>query len=173
MCGLRANEDLKRWIRDFLAPRSFQIKTNRVIGVAKMTGGPPQGSPLSPNIFRIYMSAMVRRAEELDEPYQAAKHSNRMNTRATGLKRSFESLQFIDDCNSIVHGSVKDMDRALGKAAEEFKLKWDHSKDWNNGVHLGVNLNAKKHQKYRENKGNTAFQLVRRLSRLPPGEKKK
>ena len=63
------------------------------------------------------------------------------------LKRLFESLQFIDDCNSVVHGSVKDMDRSLGQAAEEFKLKWDRSKDWKNGVHLGVNLDRKRHQR--------------------------
>ena len=42
------------------------------------------------------------------------------------------------------------MDRALGQAAEEFKLKWDRRKDWKNGVHLGVNLDKKKYQKYRD-----------------------
>lgn len=64
------------------------------------------------------------------------------------------------------------MDMALGQAAEEFKLKWDRSKDWKNGVHLGVNLDKRKHQKYRENKANAAFMLIKRLTRLPPREKK-
>ena len=85
--------------------------------------------------------------------------------------RSFESLQFIDDCNSVVHGNVKDMDKALGQAAEEFKLKWDRSKDWKNQTHLGVNLDRKRHQKFREGKVNAAFQLVRRLTRLPPRQR--
>ena len=65
------------------------------------------------------------------------------------------------------------MDRALGQAAEEFKLQWDWSKDWKNEVHFGVNLNRGKHQKYREKKANAAFMLIRRLSRLPRKEKKK
>ena len=70
-------------------------------------------------------------------------------------------------------GDVKDMDRALGQAAEEFKLKWDRSKDWTNGIHLGVNLCRNRHQKFRQAKANAAFQLIRRLTRLPPREKKK
>ena len=63
-----------------------------------MTGGTLQGSPLSPSLFTIYMSAMVRRGEELDR---------------------------------------------------------------------------QRHQKFREGKANAAFQLVRRLTRLPPRKKKK
>ena len=37
----------------------------------------------------------------------------------------------------------------------------------------GVNLDPKKHAKYREGKARAAFQLVKRLSRLPLREKKK
>ena len=36
----------------------------------------------------------------------------------------------------------------------------------------GVNLDRKKHQKFREGTANASFQLVRRRSRLPPREKK-
>ena len=43
----------------------------------------------------------------------------------------------------MVIGNVKDMDRALGHAADEFQLS---SKDWKNAVHLGVNLNKTRHQ---------------------------
>ena len=62
------------------------------------------------------------------------------------------------------------MDRALGQAAEEFRLESDRSK---NQVHLGVNLGRKRHQKFREEKANAGFQLNRTLTRLPPREKKK
>lgn len=56
------------------------------------------------------------------------------------------------------------MDRAPGKAAEEPKPKWDHSKNWKNIGHLGVKFDRKGHQKFREETGNAAFQLVRRLT---------
>ena len=49
------------------------------------------------------------------------------------------------------------MDRALGQAAEEFKLKWDRSKDWKNDVHLGVNLDKKRHHKFREEEADGPF----------------
>lgn len=128
-------------VKAFLAPRSFQIKANGMIGEATMTVGTPQGSSLSPSIFTIYMSEMVRGAQELDREHQASKMRNTRNVRsrssAKHLESSFQSLQFIDDSNSVVHGDVKDMDRALTQAADEFELTWDQAKDWKNGVHLG------------------------------------
>ena len=128
-----------------------------------MTGGTPQGTPLSPSLFMIYMSAMVKRREEIDEKLQR-ESNERHNLRSNGrppLTRSLKSLQFINDCNSIVHGNVKDMDKALGQAAEEFKLKWDRRKPWKNKIHLRVNLDRKRHQKFTEGKANAGFQLVR------------
>ena len=47
------------------------------------------------------------------------------------------------------------------------------AKDWKNKVHLGVNLNARKHWKFRTGRAEAAFNIVRRLSRLPPEEKRK
>ena len=73
------------------------------------------------------------------EFFNGKRHNLRGNARQTPAK-SFDSLQFIDDCNSIVHGNIKDMDRALQQAALEFKLKWDRSKHWKN---LGVNIDRK------------------------------
>ena len=97
-----------------------------------MTGGTLQGSPLSPSLPTIYMLAMVKRGEELDAELQRVKnekHNLRQNGRPPPT-RSFESLQFIDidDGNSIVCGNVKDMNRTLGQAADELKLKWGRSK---------------------------------------------
>ena len=49
----------------FLEPRTFDIKIDRrTIGRTRMTGGTPQGSPLSPAIFVVYMSHMVTQAQQ-------------------------------------------------------------------------------------------------------------
>lgn len=87
------------------------------------------------------MSAMVKRAEKLDAEHQAAKRRARNHA-----PKSFTSLQSINDCNSVVHGNVQHMDKVLGQAVEEFKLRWDRTKDWKDGAHLGVNLNRNRHQ---------------------------
>ena len=63
---LGGHKGLQEWIYDWLAPRRFNIEVdNQVIGSTKMTGGTPQGSPLSPALFTIYMSKVVWKAEEL------------------------------------------------------------------------------------------------------------
>ena len=55
-------EDLALWVRGFLRPRPLSRKVDhRVTGNATMTGGTPEGSPLSPSLYTIYMSAMVDR----------------------------------------------------------------------------------------------------------------
>ena len=64
------------------------------------------------------------------------------------------------------------MDQAGQQAAREFKMSWDREKDWKNSTHLGVNLDSRKHWKYRTAKARGAWQMVRRLTRLPPKEKK-
>jgi len=99
---------------------------------------------------------------------------HQMDTRSGRSRKDvFIPLQYIDDVNSVRVGKEKQMDEALEKAAREYKLKWDRSKDWKNEVHLGVNLNARKHWKFRTGRAEAAFNIVRRLSRLPPGEKRK
>ena len=65
------------------------------------------------------------------------------------------------------------MDEVLEGAAREVRLRWDHTKDWKGGVHMGVNINEQRHWKFREEKANAAFQLVRRPSMLPPREKER
>ena len=135
---LNDHEDLREWVANFLAPREFDITVDdRVIGSTKMTGGTPQGPPLSPSLFTIYMSAIIRRAQQLDRE----RDQNRISHQAlrSGPKvagGSCRLLQFIDDCNPIVTGDPRDMDSALTEAAEEFKLVWDHTKDWKSGIHL-------------------------------------
>jgi len=65
------------------------------------------------------------------------------------------------------------MDKALESVAKEFNLQWDRSKDWKNGVHLGVDMNGRKHWKFRTGRAEAAFNMIRRLTRLPPEEKRK
>ena len=62
---------------------------------------------------------------------------------------------------------------SLESAAAEYHLQWDRSKDWKNGVHLGVDMNGRKHWKFRTGRAEAAFNMIRRLTRLPPEEKRK
>jgi len=45
---------LREWIDDWLAPRQFSMEMS---GQVAMTGETPQGSPLSPALFTVYMSS--------------------------------------------------------------------------------------------------------------------
>jgi len=79
-------------------------------------------------------------------------------------------LSFIDDVNGVRVGSVKELDEALEAAAKKAGVRWDHDKDWtgNKGKHLGVvMLDQRRHQKYRCQKAKAAWEVVRRLSKLP------
>ena len=47
-------------MNDWLAPRNFNIEVDgHTIGGATMSGGAPQGSPLLPALFTVYMSSVV------------------------------------------------------------------------------------------------------------------
>jgi len=91
-------------------------------------------------------------------------------------QESYWPLSFIDDVNGVCVGSEKEVDRALGEAAEEAGIRWDREKNWKGkqGKHLGVIMgDQRRHQKYRTQEANAAWELIRRLSRLPALGKKK
>ena len=173
MCDLfKHYPDLQSWMKVFLAAMSFQIRTDRVIGETKMTGGTLQGSPLSQSLFTIYMSAMVRRVEELDEERQHRKLNAHNLRRRDRPLRSFQSLQFIDDCNSVVNGDVKDMDLAL-ECSQGIQAGMGPYERREERRAPGGEFKQEKHLRFRETKAHAAFQLIRRLARLLRREKKK
>ena len=65
-------------------------------------------------------------------------------------------------------------DEKLDASAQEMRWSWDHSKDWEGkGKHLGVYIQDERlHWKERTRKARAAWELVRRLRRLPPSCKK-
>jgi len=170
------HEDLREWVDHFLRPRSFKVKVDgETIGSTTMVGGTPQGSPLSPTLFTIYMSRVVWEAEgEMDKLEGKRRRSSRKGTeKGTGEPRDFIPLSYIDDVNSVRKGRVTNMDKALEGASQKYRLKWDRSKDWKDEVHLGVNLNGRKHWKFRTGRVGAAFNGIRRLTRLNPEGKRK
>jgi len=167
---LRQHEWLRWWIDDWLAPREFGIEVDgKEIGRTTMTGGTPQGSPLSPALFTIYMSSVVWAAEE-----KLTQRGDR-ELRNAKVKR-YWPLPFIDDVNGVCVGSEKEVDRALAAAGMEASIRWDKEKNWkeNQGKDLGVVIgDQKRHQKYRAEKARAAWNMVRRLSNLSAIGKRK
>jgi len=167
---LRAHPDLGDWIDDWLAPRRFEMEVDgRPLGEVRMTGGTPQGSPLSPALFTVYMSSVVRDAEKLLHEQKG------MKTRR-GRRTSYWPLSFIDDINGVRVGGEKEMDEALEIAGGRAGIKWDRTKDWRGtrGKHLGVVIQDKsRHQKYRCQKTKAAWEVVKRLNRLPASGKRR
>jgi len=67
------------------------------------------------------------------------------------------------------------MDESLEAAGREAGIKWDSTKNWrgNKGKHLGVVIqDASRHQKYRCQRTKAAWEVVRRLSKLPASSKR-
>jgi len=167
---LRHHGWLRDWIHDWLAPRQSTIEVDgRILGSVRMTDGTPQGSPLSPALFTVYMSSIVWEAEQ------------RLRERTGGIELrrerrvSYWPLSFIDDVNGVRIGGEKELDTALTAAAEKAGVKWDHGKDWrgNKGRHLGVVMqDQRRHQKYRCQKAKAAWEVVKRLSKLPAKAKR-
>lgn len=78
----------------------------------------------------------------------------------------FIPLSYIDEVNSVKVGRVASVDKALWEAIQKYRLTWNRSKDRKDEVHLLVNLNEKRHCKFRTGRAMAAFNGVKRLRRL-------
>ena len=89
---------------------------------------------------------------------------------------SYWPLSFIDDINGVRVGGEKEMGKALEEAGSAAGILWDKGKNWKGkkGKHLGVVMrDVRRHQKYRCQKAKAVWEVVKRLNRLPPREKRK
>lgn len=155
---LRNRKWLREWIDDWLAPRRFGVELDgNALGAVTVTRGTPEDSPL------IYMSSMVWEAER-----RLAQRGGGRELRHE-RRTSYWPLFYIDDVNGVRVGGEGEMDEALEEAARAARIRWDRSKDWkgrqgNLRKHLGVIMqDQRRHQKYRSQKANAAWELVRRL----------
>lgn len=142
-----------------------------------MTGGTPQGSPLSLALFTVYASHLVRKAEDDWQKRQQEKHRYQLRNTNPVQAPAVIPLSYIDDINSIIPARVttRDWHASLEVASRGMRLSWDASKDWEGkeGKHLGVYLgDERSHWRERLKKARGMWEQVRRLTRLPPKAKK-
>lgn len=97
-----------RWTRDFMSGRTAQMVIDgEEQDPIDATSGLPQGSPISPLLFALYMGGLHR-------------HMGRRFPEATGLS-------FVDGVTWIVSGtSVREISRLLGRAAG-LAIQWGKS----------------------------------------------
>jgi len=120
---------LSKWVYHFMSPKEVEIMWDgRVRGKNTIPDGLPQGSPISPALFTILMSAVVKRAEQiLPFPVQIFSYIDDVNVFFSEPKKKSRERK------------IQEVDSALDRAADEFNLTWDPSKSWRDkGLVLGT-----------------------------------
>jgi hypothetical protein len=96
---------LVRWVQAFLTDRTTTLLIDGTeTAPIQLTGGVPQGSPLSPILFTLYNSSLFRAAESL----------------ASGVS----TLGFADDVNLLAYGRTTEANCQSLQAAHERCLNW-------------------------------------------------
>jgi hypothetical protein len=105
MRGMDIDENLVMWVKIFMSDRTARIEVNGSLGhEIPVETGLPQGSPVSPILFNIYMADLAKSVEqEFGEAY---------------------SLSFVDDITWIVRGDgINEVTSNLEKCAD-LSIKW-------------------------------------------------
>ena len=102
----KEHEQLQMWIAEFLNPRTIDIYIDgRKVYNTTMTGGTSQGSPRSPALFTVYMTALIRKAKQSRKTqYQEVRTS--LRTRATKSQDEVIPLSYIDNVNTIISKTI-------------------------------------------------------------------
>jgi ribonuclease HI len=116
MRELRVDGDLVRWTWSFLADRKVQLVIDGFQCAEQPVTGVPQGSPVSPILFVIYLSGVFHAIEETVPGVQA--------------------LSFADDLGMVVSAS------SVAQACERLKQAGEAAIDW--GVQNVVQFDAEK-----------------------------
>ena len=188
------------FMTQFLTTHHLQISWDGLQrGEAYMCEGTPQGSPLSPVLWLLFLADTLGRGDQgiKDNPLQLAKRNPPRSSNAQKNPPSPSSLEvkltsYADDINALVisHNTsakehkrlCKEVDRTLDTVAKEDHLTWDPRKDstihffmgpkhstTTLGITINSNLTFSDHIATRTKKALRIWQVMRRLGNSQGG----
>jgi len=182
------------FVKQFLTPHHLQISWDGAPrGEAYMCEGTPQGSPLSPVLWLLFLADTLERSDRRikDIPLQPTRrHPSRelqpVQSRTPPPTLEVKLVSYVDDVNALIiihHTSTKEhtrlgkeVDRSLEDVAREDKLVWDARKDClvhffrgpkHSTTTLGITINSElsfqEHIDTRTRKAERIWQVMKRL----------